>query len=295
MFNGIFSAIVTPFKNNLLEVDYESLGNLVDYQLDNKISGLVVCGSTGEAATLSKDEYYSVLKFVKEKVSNTKLSYDLKLIAGVGSNNTNYAANIAKEIDSLKYDALLVVAPPYNKPSQDGIYEHIKAVKNASSSMIIAYNVPGRTVSNILPQTVKRLADDDIIVGLKEASGNFSQLNEVLSKCRNQIDILLGEDAFIFPSLSLGAKGGISVVSNVFPKLLMDLYNLSSDNIEGINKAKEIHFKLLPFINSLFMESNPVPVKYALYKKGIIKDFGVRLPLLSASEHTQNTINQYLA
>ena len=293
MYNGIFSALVTPFLSDSLKIDYDSLKNLINYQVENSISGLVVCGSTGEAATLSKDEYLEVLQFVKDTVKSKKVNNNFKLIAGVGSNNTAIGVEIAKEVNKIRYDAYLVVAPPYNKPTQEGIYQHIKNIKIASDADIIAYNVPGRTVSNILPQTVTRLAQDKIIVGLKEASGNFSQLNDVLSLCRDEIDVLLGEDAFIFPSLSIGAKGGISVVSNVFPKEMMDIYKLSSD-CSDLNKAKESHFKLLPFIHLLFSESNPIPVKYALYKKGIINSYEVRLPLTKATKETQEKIDNFL-
>lgn len=296
MFNGIYTAIVTPFTNDGESVDYESLENLILHQLENKISGLVVCGSTGEAATLTEDEYISVLTFAKEKVKDAKLSYDCKLIAGVGTNNTAFGVKLAKEVSLLNCDAVLVVAPPYNKPSQDGIYEHIKAIGKASNTNVIGYNVPGRTVSDILPKTVKRLADDKIIVGLKEASGNFSKVNEVLSLCRNDIDILLGEDAFILPSVLVGAKGGISVVSNVFPKEMMEMFNLAFDlkNKSDLKSANDIQYRLLPFISLLFSETNPVPVKYALYKKGIIKDYSVRLPLLKALPKTREALDDYL-
>ena len=293
MYNGIFSALVTPFLSDSLKIDYDSLKNLINYQVENSISGLVVCGSTGEAATLSKDEYLEVLQFVKDTVKSKKVNNSFKLIAGVGSNNTAFGVEIAKEVNKIRYDAYLVVAPPYNKPTQEGIYQHIKNIKIASDADIIAYNVPGRTVSNILPQTVTKLAQDKIIVGLKEASGNFSQLNDVLSLCRDEIDVLLGEDAFIFPSLSIGAKGGISVISNVSPKEMMDMYKLSLD-CSDLNKAKELHFKLLPFIHLLFSESNPIPVKYALYKKGIINSYEVRLPLTKATKETQEKIDNFL-
>ncbi len=285
MFNGIFSAIVTPFSKDLKSIDYESFENLISYQLKNEISGLVICGSTGEAATLTSEEYFSVLKFAKEKVNGA-----CQIIAGIGTNNTNFACEMAQKISPLKYDGILVVSPAYNKPSQEGIYQHMLAVSKSTSTPIIAYNVPGRTVSNILPDTVERLVNDKVIVALKEASGNFSQLNETLFRVRNKIDVLLGEDAFICPSLLLGAKGGISVISNVLPSEMVKLYKAMKNN--EIDFAKELHFKLLPFMNLLFSESNPIPVKYALYTKGIIKNYGLRLPLLSATEKTQSLLDK---
>ncbi len=287
MFNGIFSAIVTPFSKDLNDVDYDSLENLISYQLENKISGIVVCGSTGEAATLTTEEYFNVLKFAKEKINDS-----CKIIAGIGTNCTKLACDVAKKIAPLKYDGLLVVSPAYNKPSQEGIYQHIVSISKASTTPIIAYNVPGRTVSNILPQTVKKLTDDGIIVALKEASGNFAQLNETLFLTREKIDILLGEDAFICPALLLGAKGGISVVSNILPKEMMKLYSLTQEN--DVQSASNMHFHLLPIINALFSESNPVPIKYALYKKGIIKHYGLRLPLLEASQKTQDILDSLI-
>jgi 4-hydroxy-tetrahydrodipicolinate synthase len=286
-FSGVFTALVTPFTNEGSAVDIKSLDTLLDYQLSNGVHGVVACGSTGEAATLTPEEYTSVVRHVVSRVKRA-----VPVIAGVGANNTAVAIEQAKLLTELKVDAVMVVVPPYNKPSQRGMIEHFAAVQKATPLPIVAYNVPGRTGANLLPSTIKELSERKIISGVKEACGSVDQIYDLLATERSRLPVFSGDDSLTLPVMVAGGCGVISVASNVIPRTLSSLTNaiLRGD----IASARELHFEALPIMRALFCESNPVPVKEALRIRKIIAHNAVRLPLLSATTTTQELLTKLL-
>lgn len=271
VFKGAGVAIVTPFTENN-EVNYEKLGELIEYQIANGTDSIVICGTTGEASTLSHEEHLECIRYTVEKVAKR-----VPVIAGTGSNSTETAIYLSQEAEKYGADALLVVTPYYNKATQKGLINHFTVVANSVKIPIILYNVPSRTGCNILPQTVATLVKDvDNIVGIKEASGNIAQVAEVMLLTNGEIDLYSGCDEMVVPVLSLGGIGVISVLSNVAPKETHDMVEnfLAGDVVD----SRDIQIRLLPLINALFCEVNPIPVKKAVNLMGF--EVGtLRMPL----------------
>ena len=255
MFKGVFTAIVTPFKGG--RIDEKALRKLIEFQIESGAAGIVACGSTGESATLSFEEHIDVIRIAAEAAEGK-----IKVIAGTGSNNTVEAVHLAKEAEKFKIDGHLQITPYYNKPTQEGLFLHFKAVSASCSKPLILYNVPTRTAVNILPDTVLRLAEIDNISGIKEASGSLEQATAILRKAPDKFCVLSGDDALTLPIIAVGGHGVISTVSNVAPKdmSLMTDYALKGD----LKSARKLNFKLFPLINAMFIETNPIPVKKAL-------------------------------
>ncbi len=260
-FEGSYTALVTPF-DKAQRLDEEALRRLVRRQLKGSVAGLVPCGSTGEAATLTHGETRRVLEIVLEESRG-----ELPVIAGIGANATWKALELAREAESLGADALLVLAPYYNKPTQEGLYRHFCEVARSTRLPIVVYNIPGRTAVNILPKTLARMAKSAAnIVAVKEASGSLDQVSEILALLPAPFTVLSGDDSLTLPMLSVGAKGVISVISNILPK---EVSALCGSFLKGdIAKARGIHLKMFPLIKALFIETNPIPVKAAL---GLLK------------------------
>lgn len=269
MFKGSIVAIITPFNNGA--VDEEKLRELVEFQIANGTDAIVPCGTTGESSTLSYQEHDRVIEIVVEQVNKR-----VPVIAGTGSNSTHEAIEITRHAKELGADGALLVTPYYNKPSQEGLFRHYKAVADAVALPQILYNVPGRTGVNLLPETVARLAEHGNIVAIKEATGSLQQASEVLALCGDKLDVLSGDDFITFPMMSCGAKGVISVVANIMPKEVAALTDaFFAGNLE---EARRLHLQLLKISNAMFIESNPVPVKAAAGLMGLCSD-EVRLPL----------------
>lgn len=271
VFKGAGVAIVTPFTQNN-EVDYEKLGELIEYQIAEGTDAIIICGTTGEASTLSHEEHLECIRYTVNKVNKR-----VPVIAGTGSNCTETAIYLAKEAEKYGADALLVVTPYYNKATQKGLIVHFTEIANSVKLPIILYNVPGRTGCNILPQTVATLAKTvKNIVGIKEASGNIAQVAEVMQLTEGMIDLYSGCDEMIVPVLSLGGIGVISVLANITPK---QTHEMVVKFLEGDVKGScELQLKLLPLINALFCEVNPIPVKKAVNLLGFNVG-SLRLPL----------------
>ncbi|MDD4113264.1 MAG: 4-hydroxy-tetrahydrodipicolinate synthase [Herbinix sp.] len=268
LFKGAGVAIVTPFKENY-EVDYEKLGELIEFQISNKTDSIIICGTTGEASTLTHEEHLECIKYTVKKVNKR-----VPVIAGTGSNCTETAIYLSKEAESFGVDGLLIVTPYYNKATQKGLIAHYTAIAENVSLPIIMYNVPSRTGCNMLPQTVATLVKTvDNIVGIKEASSNIAQVAEIMSLTKGNIDLYSGCDELIVPVLSLGGAGVISVLSNIVPR---ETHDMVAKYLEGdVNASRDLQLKYIPLINALFCEVNPIPVKAALnlmgYKVGPLR------------------------
>ena len=276
LFRGSGVALVTPFTEEK-DVNYEELGRLIEYQIEGKTDAIIVCGTTGEPVTMTEEERLSVISYTIEKVRNR-----VPVIAGSGGNCTENVIVFSKKAEALGADGLLVVTPYYNKATQNGLYEHYKAVASAVQLPIILYNVPSRTGVNILPDTAARLGKEiDNIVALKEASGNISQVAEVIRKADGALDIYSGNDDQIVPILSLGGIGVISVLANVVPKETHDMVQAYLDG--DVRKAAQLQLKYMELIQALFCEVNPIPVKKALELMGFQTKY-LRMPLTEMEE-----------
>jgi len=281
-FVGTGVAIVTPFKDNL-EIDFEALEKQIEHLISNNINYLVVLGTTGESVTQTNEEKDDLVNFIKRKVNHR-----IPIVLGMGGNYTSSIVNKIHNTDFNQIDAILSVAPYYNKPSQEGLYQHFKAIAQVSPVPVILYNVPGRTGSNIQAKTTLRLAHDfENIVAIKEASGNFSQAMEIIKNKPSDFIVVSGEDALTLPLMSIGVSGVISVVGNVFPKEFSTMVQLALSN--NFAEALENHYKLIELIDYLFIEGNPAGVKAALAHMGIIKN-NLRLPLVPVSTETNKKI-----
>ena len=280
MFKGSIVAIVTPFKNGV--VDEEKLRELVEFQISGGTDAIVPCGTTGESSTLDYEEHDRVIQIVVEQVAKR-----VPVIAGTGSNSTREAIEMTEHAKQLGADGCLLVTPYYNKPTQEGLYLHYKAVAEAVAIPQILYNVPGRTGVNLLPETVARLSVIKNIVAIKEATGSLQQASEILALCGDQIDVLSGDDFITFPMMACGAKGVISVLANIMPKAVGDLTDAFYAG--DLAKARQLHLDTLKISNAMFIESNPVPVKTALGLMGKCSD-EVRLPLCPMSEANKNKL-----
>ncbi len=261
VFKGAGVAIVTPFTENN-EVNYEKLGELIEYQIEEGTDSIIICGTTGEASTLSHEEHLECIRYAVEKAAKR-----IPVIAGTGSNATDTAIYLSREAERYGADALLLVSPYYNKATQSGLIAHFTAVAESVKLPIILYNVPGRTGCNILPQTVAALFRNvDNIVGIKEASGNIAQVADIMQLTDGGIDMYSGNDEMVVPILSLGGIGVISVLSNIAPRQTHDMVlKFLEGDVAG---SRELQLKLLPLINALFCEVNPIPVKKAVNLMG---------------------------
>ncbi len=275
MFSGSLVALITPFKNG--KVDEQRLVDLIEWHIRSDTHGIVPCGTTGESATLSHEEHTQVVKLVVEVVRKR-----VPVVAGTGSNSTAEAIRLTREAQEVGADGALMISPYYNRPTQEGIYQHYKAVAQAVPGFpIVFYNIPGRTGSNIEPSTMARLAEIENIVGVKEAAGSIDQVLNIISACGNKLAILSGEDSLTFSMMSLGGKGVISTAANVAPREMADLANACLT--KQWEKAAQLQLNLLPLIRSLFIETNPIPAKTALSLMGKC-DLELRLPLVPMAE-----------
>lgn len=262
LFKGAGVAIVTPF-NEKYEVDYEKLGEIIEFHISNGTDSIIICGTTGEASTLTHEEHLECIKYTVQKVNKR-----VPVIAGTGSNCTQTAIYLSEEAEEYGADGLLLVTPYYNKATQKGLIAHFTAIANSVSIPIILYNVPGRTGCNIQPQTIADLVKNvDNIVGVKEASANIAQVAEIMSLTEGNIDLYSGCDELIVPTMSLGGIGVISVLSNVAPR---ETHDMVAKYLEGdVNTSRDLQLKYIPLINALFCEVNPIPVKAAMNLMGL--------------------------
>lgn len=269
IFKGAATALITPFNDN--GIDYESFGKLIDWQINEGIDALVVCGTTGESSTLTHEEHEEVLSYAVKKIGGR-----VPAIAGTGTNDTARAVELTRHACSLGYDATLMVTPYYNKATQNGLIKMFTSIADASTAPLILYNVPSRTGVNIEPSTYLALADHPMIQGIKEANGNISKIAETMSLVGDKLDLYSGNDDQIVPILSLGGKGVISVLSGIAPKDTARICRLYFDG--KIKESRELQLKYLPLINALFSEVNPIPIKAASSKMELCKNI-LRLPL----------------
>jgi len=284
MFSGSLVAIVTPFKNNKL--DERAFGDLIEWQIANGTNGIVPCGTTGESATLTHEEHHRVVKLAVEIAKRR-----VPVIAGAGSNSTDEAISLTKHAKEAGADGALLITPYYNKPTQEGLYRHYKAVAEAVEIPQILYNIPSRTGVNMLPATVARLAVMKNIVGVKEGSGSVQQASEIAQTCGDRLTVLAGDDALTLPMMAVGAKGVITVTANVMPKEMAQL--VASFLAGRMDEARQLHFKLSPLFAALFFETNPIPVKEALGMMGKI-DPGLRLPLCAMGTDNRNQLSRVM-
>lgn len=275
MFHGSMVALVTPMREND-EIDWDALERLVSFHIDNGTDVIVAVGTTGESATLSHGEHTDVVRRVVQISAGR-----VPVIAGTGSNSTREAIELTRSAKEAGADACLLVAPYYTKPTQEGLYLHYKSIAAAVPIPQILYNVPGRTVCDILPQTVERLAAISNIVGIKEATGDLKRGKEILERCGDKLDLYSGDDETAMELILLGAKGDISVTANVAPKAMHDMCALALAGDRA--GAQSINDRLMVLHKSLFVEANPIPVKWALHEMGLISR-GIRLPLTPLSE-----------
>ncbi len=280
IFKGMATAMVTPMTTT--GVDWDNLARFIDFQLENGINALVAVGTTGESATLSPEERKAVIKFTVGRVAGR-----VPVIAGVGTNNTAHVLDYAKSACDNGADGLLVVTPYYNKATQGGLFAHYSAVAEVATKPMILYNVPSRTGCNLLPETVAKLSEHPLIAGVKEASGNMSQVVEIFARCGDKIDVYSGEDALTVPMLSMGGAGCISVLSNVVPKLAVEMTDKAfAGDFAG---AAELQCRMLPLINALFSQVNPIPAKAAVSAMGFGQE-NLRLPLTPMEEPMRSNL-----
>ena len=285
MFKGSITAIVTPFRNG--KVDEKKLRELIDFQVKNGTSGIVPCGTTGESATLTFQEHERVIEITIEQVKKR-----IPVIAGTGSNSTDEAIMLTQQAEKSGADASLQVSPYYNRPTQRGLYQHFKAVADSVKIPIILYNIAGRTGVNIEPETIAKLSNDcKNIVAVKEASGNLEQMSRIKALCGAGFDLVSGDDGLTLPVLSIGGVGIISVVSNIVPRDVSDM--VSAHELGDIKKAQSLHYKLLPLIKAMFIETNPIPVKTALGLMGMCEP-DLRLPMCALAPENLEKVKKAL-
>ena len=287
MFTGSIVALVTPFRDG--RVDEKGLRELIEYQMDNGTNGIVPCGTTGESATLSHKEHQHLVEITVDAVRKL-----VPVIAGTGSNSTEEAVGLTQHALVAGADASLMITPYYNKPTQEGLYQHFCKVASEVEIPIILYNVPSRTGVNLLPSTVARLAKIGNIVGIKEASGSLQQIIDIIALCGEDFIVLSGDDFLVLPILAVGGKGVISVVANVAPRDMAELVRAFQGG--NLARAKALQYKLRPLNDAMFLETNPIPVKTALALMGKISG-ELRLPLCPMAEpnlnHLQATLKEY--
>jgi 4-hydroxy-tetrahydrodipicolinate synthase len=284
MFEGVLTALVTPFRDG--EIDETALRALVDRQIESGIDGLVPCGSTGESATLSHAEHRRVVEIVVHATRGR-----VPVVAGAGSNNTREAVELTLYAKEAGADGALLISPYYNKPTQEGLFLHYAEIARRTAFPLVLYNIPGRTASNMLPATVARLADLEQIVGIKEACGDLAQISEVIDRCPESFTVLSGDDALTLPVLAVGGRGVISTTSNIAPAEMVSL--VRSFRAGDADTARQCHQRLLPLFDALFVETNPIPLKAALHLVGAIGP-EIRLPLTPLTEPNRERLQVVL-
>ena len=270
MFSGVYTALITPFKDG--KIDYASLERIVEFQVQSGVAGIVSMGTTGESPTIPHDEHIEIIKKTAEIIKGR-----IHLMAGTGSNSTSEAIHLSERAQKAGADSVLLVNPYYNKPSQKGMIEHFAAISNSVDVPVVLYNIPGRTVVNFLPESVLELSSRaKNLCGVKEASGDITQMMRLIEICGDKIDVLSGDDSLLLPLLSVGGKGVVSVLSNILPSLVVEVVRLFED--EKHSEARALFYKLLPLARSMFVETNPIPIKAVMAKAGWCSP-DVRLPL----------------
>ena len=277
IFEGMATAIVTPMTRD--GIDYDALGRFIDFQIESGINAIVVMGTTGENATIEYADQKEIIRYTVERVNKR-----VPVIAGTGTNNTDHVLHNTKNACEVGADAILVVTPYYNKATQNGLYQHFWTIAEASTVPVILYNVPGRTGCNLLPKTVARLAEHERIVAIKEATGNMAQTVEILHLCGDKIDVYSGEDALTVSMMAMGGKGTISVLSNVAPAQAVAMTDACKAG--DFKTAARMQCDLLPLINALFSEVNPIPAKAAVSAMGFGEE-NLRLPLTPMEDSTR--------
>ncbi len=287
MFGGTGTAVVTPFKEG--GVDFESFGRFLNWQIENGVEFLVVLGTTGESPTVTAAERAEIITFAVKAAAGR-----VPVVIGTGTNSTASTIALSQQAEGLGADGVLVVTPYYNKPTQEGLYQHFKAVAAAIKIPLIVYNVPGRTGTNILPETVHRLSRLLNVAGIKEAAGDVAQIDtlvRLIKKDRPDFAVLSGNDDQAFHLVNSGGDGVISVLSNVMPRETSDMIRLA---LAGeVEKARELHHRMFPLMKNLFVEANPIPVKYAVNRLGLCRN-ELRLPLVPATEKCMAVIDESL-
>lgn len=284
-FGQVLTAMVTPF-NQHGEIDYNATRTLVNYLIANGTDGLVVAGTTGESPTLTTDEKVSLFKFVVDVAAGR-----VPVIAGTGSNNTRASISLTKQAEEAGVDGIMLVTPYYNKPSQEGMYQHFKAIAEATSLPVMLYNIPGRSVVNLLVETLVRLSEIRNIVAVKEASGNLDDMAEIISQTPADFTLYSGDDGLTIPILSIGGAGVVSVASHIIGNEMQELVSLFKNG--HVQEAAVLHRNLLPIMKALFAAPNPSPVKAALNLQGV-QVGGVRLPLIPLSEDEKSALQNVL-
>jgi len=285
MFKGLSTALITPFRDDA--IDEGALRELVERQIAAGVDQLVPCGCTGESATLSHVEHGKVIEIVISAARGR-----IQVLAGTGSNNTREAIELTQHAKAAGADGALLISPYYNKPTQEGIYEHYRAIAEQAEFPLVTYNVPSRTGSNVAPSTLARLADVPHIVGVKEASGNIGQISQVVALSHEDFTVLSGDDALNLPIMVVGGRGAISTAANVAPEAVGELLRACGDG--DFARARELHYRLLPLFAALFFETNPIPAKCALELMGLIKSAEARLPLTPITETNRERLQVVL-
>jgi len=280
IFTGSGVAIITPFTDD--GVDFDKLGELIEYHINEKTDAIIICGTTGEASTMPDEEHIEVIAYTVRKVNGR-----IPVIAGTGSNDTRHAIQLSKKAEEVGADAILTVTPYYNKTTQEGLYRHFRVIAENISIPVILYNVPSRTNLNIDPDTVVRLAEIDNIVAIKEC--NLNQAGEIINRCGDDFTVYSGEDALVLPMLSLGGKGVISVMANIIPR---DTHDMVASYLSGeLEKSRKIQLKALELIRALFIEVSPIPVKEAMNLMGM--NVGkCRMPLVDMSDKNREILKK---
>ncbi len=284
MFEGSYVAIVTPFKNG--KVDAAALKGLIEFHIENGTNGIVPCGTTGESATLDHREHEEVIRIAVETCDGR-----VPVLAGTGSNATHEAIELTLSAQKIGVDGALLITPYYNKPTQEGLYQHFAAVAKETKLPVVLYNVPSRTSINMLPATVARLSKIENIVGIKEASGNLVQVSEIIQSCGPDFSVISGEDALTWPILALGGKGVISVTANLVPDKFTRLCKAAREG--DIETARSLHYELLKLNDVMFIETNPIPVKAALAIMGRIEQ-EYRAPMCPPSDENLGKLQSVL-
>lgn len=285
MFHGSMVALITPMKDDN-SIDFNNLESLIEWHIENLTDAIVVLGTTGESATITQAERRNIIQRVVDQVSER-----VPVIVGSGSNSTTETIALTKDAMEIGADACLLVTPYYNKPTQQGLYLHYKTVANSVPLPQILYNVPSRTGCDLLPETIARLAETTNIIGVKEATGDISRVKTILEHCGDRLDLYSGDDATSLEFIKAGGKGVISVTANIAPREMHEMCKAALE--ANFKKAEEINNKLLSLHKDLFVESNPIPVKWALHEMGKV-EAGIRLPLTLLSEKNRPTVNQAL-
>ena len=284
MFSGSMTALITPFRDG--RIDTEAFGRLIEFQIANGTSALVPCGSTGESATLTHQEHAEVVRLVVKLATGR-----VPVIGGTGSNSTAEAIALTRAAKEAGATAALLISPYYNKPTQEGIYQHYKAIAEATRFPLIVYNIPGRTGSKIEATTIARLAEVEHIVGLKEATGSLDEVQEVIRLCGDRIEVYSGDDALTLPIMAVGGVGVISVAANAIPKRSAEMTTAALAGDWAT--ARRLHYDVLPLGRVLFLETNPIPIKAAMAMMGYCRD-ELRLPLLPMSEAPRTTLRSVM-